>query len=184
MNRFTVAALITLMSTGAQAATLDVNVNRENLRMAFDKPVSVLDHDVNMSVGGHYHKEDGDDAAIVSGGLHTWEVNETYSLGVGIKGYYADADQYDGGAVAVGVQGRVAVPQLPGVQLGGHAYSAPTIATFSDIDGLIDITVRAYYQALEDVDLYVGWSKLNLDREDQPSMGLDSRLNLGMTLSF
>lgn len=195
MKRFTATAMAVLISgaiSGAQipnivqAATLDMNLNDSNVRAELDvsAPFSLGHPTLNISFGAHYHDDDsGEDTMLLSAGVHSQEQDQGYVLGVGLKGYSIHDDQFDGGALAIGVQGRMAL-ELSDFRLGGHAYAAPSITTFSDIDGLLDISVRAYYRAVKNVDIYLGWSKTTLDLDKASSHSLDSRMNLGMMLSF
>lgn len=181
MKRIALAAAVASLAATAQAATIDINLSDESVRAEYDAPLP--QQRLNLSVGGMYHEEDNADATLLHAGLHTQEHTAQYSVGVGAKGYWLNADNIDGIAVGLGAQGSFSVPQLPLVRFGGHLYFAPKVTSFSDLDGLTDFAVRAYYQALKDVDVYVGWRKLSVDVNGNDG-SLDKGLNFGFVMNF
>ncbi len=181
MKRIVLAAALAGMAVTAQAATIDLNLSNESVRAEYDAPLPQTR--LHLSVGGMYHEEDGSDATLLHSGLHTQEDTAQYSVGVGAKGYWLNADGVNGFAVGIGGQGSFSVPQLPLVRFGGHLYFAPKVTSFSDVDGLTDFAVRASYQALKDVDVYVGWRKVSTDINGNDG-SLDKGLNLGFVMNF
>lgn len=179
MKRIILAAMAAVPFATVQAATLDVNINNESIRAEYDAPLP--QNRMHMAVGVLYHEENNADAVVAHAGLHTQEDTPDYSVGIGGRGYWVSASGgLDGLAMALGVQGSV---QLPQVRIGGHLYYAPQVISFGDLDGLTDLSVRAYYQALKDVDVYLGWRKLELD-VDGHSGDLDASLNVGFVMNF
>lgn len=186
MKRLALAALATGMAVSAQAATIDLNINNETIRAEYDAPLP--QNRLNMSAGVLYHEEnDAADALIGHLGLHTQEDTARYSIGVGGRLYGVMVDygrvDYDGLAIGLGAQGSFSFAQLPQMRFGGHLYYAPRVASFGDVDGMTDMSLRAYYQALKDVDLYVGWRRMDLDNRGD-SDDLDSNLNFGFVMNF
>lgn len=181
MKRIVLAAALAGMAVTAQAATIDLNLSNESVRAEYDAPLPQTR--LNLSVGGMYHEEDNADATLLHAGLHTQENMAQYSMGVGAKGYWLNADGVNGFAVGLGGQGSFSVPQLPLVRFGGHFYFAPKVTSFSDLDGLTDMSIRASYQALRDVDVYLGWRKVSTDIKGNDS-SLDKGFNIGFVMNF
>lgn len=185
MKRLASAVLAAGMAVTAQAATLDININNETIRAEYDAPLP--QNRLNMAVGVLYHEKDNTDALIGHLGFHTQEDTARYSIGVGgrLYGIMLDAGpvDYDGFALGLGAQGSVSFPQLPQMRFGGHLYFAPKVISFGDVDGMSDMSVRAYYQALKDVDVYLGWRRIELDK-GRSSDDLESKLNVGFVMSF
>ncbi|WP_028299553.1 YfaZ family outer membrane protein [Oceanospirillum beijerinckii] len=182
MKRIALAAAVASLAATAHAATIDVNLSNDTIRAEYDAPLP--QQRLNLSVGGMYHEENDNDATLVHAGLHTQEHTAQYSIGMGAKAYWLNSDNVDGIAVGLGGQGSYTFPQLPLVRFGGHLYIAPKVSSFSDLDGLMDLSVRAYYQALRDVDVYVGWRKLSVDVKDGGDSSLDKGVNIGFVMNF
>ena len=182
MKRLALAALTAGMAVTAQAATIDVNINNETIRAEYDAPLP--QNRLSMAVGGLYHEEKNSDILVGHVGLHTQEDTATYSIGVGGRAYgVRGSGSVDGLAVGFGAQGSIAIEQIKQVRFGGHAYFAPRVISFGDIDGMTDMSLRAYYQALQDVDVYLGWRKMTVDVGDS-SDDLESSLNFGFIMNF
>lgn len=182
MKRLALAALTAGMAVSAQAATIDLNINDETIRAEYDAPLP--QNRLNMAVGALYHEENDADALVGHIGLHTQEDTATYSVGVGGRAYgVTGSGDIDGAAIGLGLQGSVSFAQLQQMRFGGHAYFAPRVVSFGDIDGMTDVSLRAYYQALKDVDIYLGWRKIEVDVGSN-SDDLESSLNFGFVMNF
>lgn len=187
MKRLATAALATGMAVSAQAATLDLNINNETIRAEYDAPLP--QNRLNMSVGALYHEDNGNSDGLIGHlGLHTQEDTARYSVGVGARFYALTIDfgnvDYDGLAIALGGQGSFSFAKLPQMRFGGHLYYAPKVASFADSEGMTDLSLRAYYSALNDVDLYVGWRRIDLDNEYGSDSEYESKLNAGLVMKF
>lgn len=182
MKRLVLAAMTAGMTVTAQAATIDVNINNETVRAEYDAPLP--QNRLNMSAGVLYHEDNSQDALIGHLGMHTQENTARYSVGVGGRLYGVTVDpSFDGLALGLGAQGSVSFDQLPQMRFGGHFYFAPKVISFGDVEGMTDMAARAYYQALKDVDLYLGWRRIELDNGHN-SDDLESKLNFGFIMSF
>lgn len=182
MKRLALAAITAGMAVTAQAATIDVNINNETIRAEYDAPLP--QNRLNLAVGTLYHEENGSNTFVTHAGLHTQEDTANYSVGVGGRGYWVSGSGgMSGIALGLGAQGSISFEQLQQVRFGGHLYFAPQVISFGDIDGMTDLSLRAYYQALKDVDVYLGWRKLSVDA-GAGSDSLDSSLNFGFVMNF
>lgn len=182
MKRLALAALTAGMAVTAQAATIDLNINNETVRAEYDAPLP--QNRLNMAVGALYHEERNSDTLVGHLGLHTQEDTARYSVGVGGRLYgVTGSGDIDGLAVGVGAQGSVSFSQLQQLRFGGHLYFAPRVISFGDLEGMTDLSLRAYYQALKDVDVYVGWRKIEVDAGGG-SDDLESSLNFGFVMNF
>lgn len=182
MKRIALAALAAGMAVSAQAATIDVNINNETIRAEYDAPLP--QNRLNLAVGTLYHEENDGHAFVTHAGLHTQEDTASYSVGVGGRAYWVTGSGSTNGlALGLGAQGSISFEQLQQVRFGGHLYFAPQVISFGDVDGMTDLALRAYYQALKDVDVYLGWRKLSVDVGGS-SDDLDSSLNLGFVMNF
>ncbi len=182
MKRLALAALTAGMAVTAQAATIDLNINNETIRAEYDAPLP--QNRLSMAVGALYHEEKNSDTLVGHLGLHTQEDTATYSVGVGGRVYgITGSGDVDGAAVGLGAQGSVSFAQLQQMRFGGHMYFAPQVVSFGDIDGMTDLSLRAYYQALQDVDVYLGWRKMSVEVGGS-SGDLESSLNFGFIMNF
>lgn len=182
MKRLALAALTAGMAVTAQAATIDVNINNETIRAEYDAPLP--QNRLSLALGTLYHEEDSSSTFVTHAGLHTQEDTATYSVGVGGRAYWVTGSgSVSGLALGLGAQGSISFEQIQQVRFGGHMYFAPRVISFGDLDGMTDLSLRAYYQALKDVDVYIGWRKMSVD-VGSSSDDLESSLNFGFIMNF
>src|SRR3546814_5682253 len=70
--------------------------------------------------------------ALATGDAGLRDLNLT--VGVGLRGVFVGGDGQDGGAIAPGLQFDARLPGYERVGLIGHAYYAPGVVSFGDVD--------------------------------------------------
>jgi len=174
-------ALIAMAWHGsARAGTVDLGVGGHSVRGS----VGVRLPPPNMELDvGWLHNDDGRDVASV--GVHFAETLGKLGIeaAIGARGYYADAVDADGGAVALG--GRVAVPirPVPRLWVGGDVYFAPNASSFGDLDKFYEVGAAVEYRVLSRAGLYAGVRRLRADL-DAGSVTVDDDVHFGIRFRF
>ncbi len=176
-----VALGLSSFGVSAQAAELDAKIST-------DSAAAHISHnpkeDMRIGTGYLYH-EGGTHLANLA--LHatgrTALGNLPTQVAVGTKLYYFTNDPIDGGAVTLGGEVRVNIPEAPGlsVELGGHY--APSILAFSDADDMVDVNFQVNYRVIPKADVLAGYHYQVFEHKNKHRT-LDEGLFVGVRLHF
>lgn len=162
LKKLVVGCSLLLGAGVAQAETFDLNISDEAVRAAISGPLSV------GNVGGArydfgYLYSDKRDARLNAGhvGLlvsgDAGARNANVHVGIGLRGVGIDLRAGSGGAVAVGGEFDLRLPDFNRVGLVGYGYIAPSVLAFSDIDGYSDVALTIDYEVIRNASLYAGF---------------------------
>lgn len=175
------------LAGGAQALAdqLDLSFNADAVRVGYARPLP--GNALQWDVGWLHHQDVGD---LVHAGLalvgKASEGANPLTGGLGLRAVYSDGERrdQDGFAAAVGGFIRWTVPRFNRIALGGEAWFAPEVLTFSGMRKYQDFSVRASYNILREADVFVGARYVRGDYDDAPDARFDTGLHVGLALRF
>jgi hypothetical protein len=106
------------------------------------------------------------------------------SVGVGIKGLTAKANDHNVAALAIG--GMVRYAPLPDHRFGiiGQLYFSPNIVTFGDADRYTETGVRFEYEIIPQAAAYLGYRNVKFGLQAYPDVRLDEGGYVGVRIMF
>ena len=184
------AAALLLLSTTTGAETLDLNVSSDAVRAALSGPLSFGQRDnARYDLGYLYSdKRDarlniGHAALMVSGDAGAR--NADVQVGLGLRAAGIDQRGGSGGAVAVGGDFDLRLPDFNRIGLVGYAFYAPSVLSFGDIERFIDAAITLDYEIIRDASVYAGVRQVRVEVEDIPGSDLrDNSAIVGLRLNF
>lgn len=179
----TLAALFALPTVAQAGGSLDISLADTSARVGWD--ATRVSSGMHLNLGLLHETDEGDLANV---GLHVVDIrklNANLYIGVGGNAYVFNSDDNDGAAVGVGAFFRYKIPAYPEVSIAGHAYYAPPVVSFSDIENMVDMDVRVQYSVLSSAHAYIGLRGTSLKFEDNDDReGLGDGVHLGLRLDF
>ena len=180
-----------LVVTGAvQAETLDINLSDKALRGAFAAPLS----NVFPRVGGIYElgaiaaEKDGRNlfqghaGLLVTGdaGAATANIN----AGLGGRILLLDAEEFSGGALALGGMIEARLPAYNRIGAFIYVYGAPSASAFGDLDGYLEYALSVDYQVIKSASIYAGYRQIKIKGDTGSEATVDNGFHLGLRLNF
>jgi len=106
------------------------------------------------------------------------------TVGVGIKGLIAKAQNNNATALAIG--GLVRFSPLSDTRFGiaGSVYLSPNIVTFGDADRYVETGVKLDYEVIPQAVAYIGYRKIKLGLKLASNAILDEGAHIGVRISF
>jgi hypothetical protein len=174
--------LVTAVSSGACADSLDINFHDDAARITFDgNPQPGVDYEL-----GHFFTEKGEQTFVTHAGIHVsgenWSKEGTFEIGLGGRALYVHTKPYDAAAIALGARMRFSPVHRLG--LGGSAYYAPSILSSMDGKNYREASINVDYQVLPQAFIYVGYRWINVDFQEVTDVTFDDSAHLGMKLVF
>ena len=105
-------------------------------------------------------------------------------LGVGIKGFSVNTDNFDLLALAIGGEVRYSLPSQPRLGFRGQIYHAPNIVTFMDADRLTYATLAIEYELLQQASVYLGYRNVQADILGNANAEIDDDTHIGFRIVF
>lgn len=183
------AAVLSLAAGSASAESLNFSLSSDAFRFGLTGPLSrmISGVDGQYDLGYLQHRGDGNDTfaahlgALATGDAGLRDLNLT--VGVGLRGVFIGGDGQDGGAIAPGVQFDARLPGYERVGLIGHAYYAPGVVSFGDVDSYRDLGAVLSYQINRSASVFGGYRNVKVTN-DGPDSTIDNGLYGGISLSF
>lgn len=187
--RILLTGLLFLVSVGAHAAKMDVNLAQDSARFSYYSLVGGSNFGrTEMSTGLMYND---DKNMLVELGIQVIDVAGSKTpgleIGVGPRLYYFSSDEPDasGLVIAVGGNFRYKLAQMQRVIFSGNIHYAPSITSTIDADTYIEFGLRAGYELLPTADIYLGFRGIRVDyTKGIGEHTLDETAMVGMTFSF
>ncbi len=188
LKAFFAASVLALVSAGASADQVDVNLSNDT---AYMKYASTLNYNgygrTDMEIGALY-TEAGD----VMGSFGMFMTGEAGSdvpglgFGLTVRLYAMNLDAPDASLAAVALGGGATYKPAPGSRFGVTAYInyAPNITTFGDAENLMETGLRAEYEVLPGAAAYVGYRLIRTELVGLGDIDLDDGGHVGLRLSF
>lgn len=180
MRTLKFALLGLALSPLAHASELDLSLSDETFSARYSS--STMARGAGLDAGWLHHVDNGD---VFNVGLVVEQSagnNDSYALGGQLVAITNDVD--DAYAVALGGRFNVGLPMEPKIRVGGHAWLAPKVTTFSNANNFQDMSLRIGYQALERGELYVGYRYTKTGYEDRSDVRASDNVQVGMALKF
>lgn len=193
MKRLSVAAVLALCASAAQAEVFDAAIAEDTLRVSVGGPLSRL---INLDKGEY-------DLGVIGGEVEDFSDDNFYSLhagllltgdagataanvtaGLGARLQYVDSEHDNGGALALGGQVRVKLPQATRVRFNAYGYYGPDASTFGDYDHFLEFSVSVGYEILRDAELYLGYRTIEVGLDPGPDVDLEDGFHVGIRLDF
>lgn len=185
---FFAAAL--LLSTTAGAEKLDLNISGDAVRAALSGPLSFGQRDNARYDIGYLYSDDrdarlniGHAALMVSGDAGARNAN--VQVGLGLRAAGIDQRGGSGGAVSVGGDFDLRLPDFNRLGLVGYVFYAPGVLAFGDVERYIDAAITLDYELIRDASVYAGYRQVRVDVEDIGGSDLrDNGAIVGLRLRF
>lgn len=164
------------------ADEIAIDLSGDSVRLAYANALERRGLEVDLSV---LHNEDDGDVGGV--GLHVLDLAGASSrvrVGLGGKLVYFDADEEDGGALALGGHLRLYWPHAERFELSATVHYAPDVVAFGDAEEYLEAGLSAGYRVLDRATVYLGVRKVRAEFESFSSVTLDSGLHAGFHFSF
>ncbi len=179
-----IAALLTLSTciiSTASADSFDLALSNKTAMLTYESAGGITNK--SMVKGSYFHHDDGDDAFDMS--FLVGEVHKKSKLLIGGKVFYLNLDnasEDDGYGLAIGAEGAFTL--APKLSLKAHAYFAPEVTSFSDIEDYRDLEVRLAYDIIPEASVAFGYRSAKAELENGGSERLQDNLFLALTLVF
>lgn len=165
-------------------AALQVNATEFNLGLNDDLVSTELELQLNKdanAVLGYIYSDDA--GSIAQGALHmTHDVGvHHFEVGVKMSQLWSDYAQ-NGSAIAVG--GRYALTMGPNISLHAAAYYAPSVLSFSNVDGHYELDSKVQYSFSDSMALYVGYRKLVYEYDNARDFTFEDGIYIGGKFRF
>lgn len=192
IKRFAAAAVLALVGTSAQAEVFDASIAEETLRLSVSGPLSSFlaldkgEYDAGL-IGGEAEDTNDDFFFGHLGAMLTGDAGATVAsvtAGLGARLQYLNGEGDDGGALALGGQVRVKLPQATRVRFNAYGYFSPDASTFGDFDKFLEYSVSVGYEILRDAELYLGYRNIEVGLENRHDLDVEDSLHVGIRLDF
>jgi hypothetical protein len=180
MTKFRVAASVFLLS----AAALQANASEFNLGLNNDVVSTELELQLNKdsnAVLGYVYADEG--GHIAKGAMHMTHDVGVHHFEVGAQLSQLWSDYADNGS-AVSVGGRYALAMGPNITLHAAAYYAPSVLSFSNLDGHYELDSKVQYRVTSNMALYVGYRKMVFEYDDARDFTFEDGVYIGGKFRF
>lgn len=191
LRRLVIAVGLAAAASTAQAEILDFNLSDEALRASMSGPLSLGVHGGAQYDFGYMYSDKRDArlnlghiGLMVTGDAGARDAN--VQAGLGLRGVVLGMrHSNNGGAVAVGGNFDVRLPEFNRIGLIGSLWFAPSVLAFGDAERYSDLSVALDYEVIRNASLYVGFREVRVKVDEQVGSTLrDNSVLLGMRLHF
>lgn len=183
----TSAIFLALGATTAQAATvLEMNASEEAAQFEAAGRASLFSSS-GLELGGGYLTSDDHGSETSAGYIYLGFYDRTrdYDQGFTYRWTQYDTDYGDGGALGIGAYRYYYLSAVPRLSLGGSIYYMPPMITTQDVEFGVEVGVRARYEVMDNIDMYIGYRHTEMDFDDHDGYTtLDSGPLAGFRLIF
>ena len=183
-----VARLVSLSAMLASPAalaggSLDISLADDSARIGWD--AARMDTGLHLNAALLHETDEGD---MLNAGVHVVDVRNRQSdlyIGAGANLYGFTNDDYNGGAIGVGGFFRYNFPFNRNFGMSGHAYYAPPVVSFAEIENMFDADITLQYNLIPSAHLYTGFRMASLKLEERGGrFKLGEGLHFGLRLDF
>lgn len=179
------AVLLCLITTLANADSVDIGFNNESFHLGYERPVAQDEFGVVFGTAGFLYNDDektkvGRIGADFVGSPGQYPGTQ---LGMGLRLYAGStAKNTDFINLALGLRASYAPPQLGGFGVTAAAYHAPEVFSFRDADNLTQTEIALTYAMIPKVRLKLGYYNLRLKEDTRKNnRTIDEGLRIGFT---
>lgn len=176
MKRTLYAAVLLTLTPAVYAGALSFNFGEDSVGAQFQAPVG---QEIGTELAWWHHEDDHD-----LGTLGLFALGERGALkgSVGVKGYYADFDRFDGGGAAFG--GNVKLPLSDILALHGRVFIGPSSTSFDDSDGYKEWGLSFELNLFGNSSLSFGYRDIEVDLEQGGDFEFQDDFYVGLNLLF
>lgn len=183
------AAVVSLLlcSTGAQANGFDISLSDETANVVYLTDSGSLGYGgADVGIGLFWNENDdvvGHANVLVTSNPQS---GNNFQFGVGAKAYLGNVDRPDEDVGAIGIGGivRYVIPAQTPMGLSLEGYWAPRVTSFSDTDGLREISARFELEVMPSTRGYVGYRLLEPDLDTAGKVEIDDEFHIGIRFIF
>ncbi len=178
--------LVTALFMSGAASSEEINIQLSNdtarfmyLTEAFGQNFGRLE----LEAGFLYNEND--DTLVNLGLLVRGEsVSVPLIVSIGARAYYARLAAYNVGAIAIGGDLLLAPESWGGLGIGAFYYTAPSVTSFADADGLSEYGVYVNFQITPQARVALGYQRIDADILNAPTILIDKGSYFGLNISF
>lgn len=165
-----------LMVPTVFAGALSFNFGEDSVGASFQAPVAPA---IGTELAWWHHEDDHD-----LGTLGLFALGERGALkgSVGVKGYYADLDRFDGGGAAFG--GNVKLPMSDILDLHARVFIGPSSTSFDDSDGYKEWGLSFELNLFGNSSLSFGYRDIEFDIDGGGDFEFQDDFYVGLNLLF
>lgn len=179
MRSIWLAAIGLAVSATAMADQVDFALNNDAFSVAYSS--ARMGNGASVDADWFHHTDRGD---VIGLGLKIDQIRGSDTASLGGKLVVISNDVKDASALAVGGAFNFGLAGQPRVRFGGHAWVAPSVTSFGDADGFVDIGLHVGYRALERGEIYLGYRYVDVSYSKHHDLKVEDGLMVGMNLSF
>lgn len=187
IKRYVAVVSLALCSTGAQANGFDISLSDETANVVYLTDSGSLGYG-GADVGFGLFWNEADDVVSHANILVTSnpQSGNNFQFGVGAKAYLGTLDEIDEDVAAVGIGGlvRYVIPSQTPMGLSLEGYWAPDVTSFSDTEGLREVTARFELEVMPSTRGYVGYRLLEPDMDEAGEVEIDDEFHIGIRFLF
>ncbi len=175
--------LVTLSAT-AHADYFALSITDDSAKGQFN--FSHASDELSMGLGYTYHNGS---RHIANFDFHaqgrTAIGNMPATVGVGVRTMYFRDSPIEGGALAPGGYINLNIPDVPGLSLNGTLHGSPTVLSFSDSEGMINLETTVNYRVIRNAEFFAGYRFVNTQLDDgMDDVRLDEGFLGGLKILF
>jgi hypothetical protein len=169
-----------LAATAVQAADLSIALSDKMVSLDYVGPTQ--NGSLQMNMGGLHHSDNGDMASL--GVQVSQSVNPQVQASVGFKGVGLFNDRKNSAVIALGGSVNAALPMVPKLYLGAHAWFAPSVVSFNQVKNFRDVGAQLSYRLLDNAALFVGYRHVQVNYDNSVNLKLFKGAQAGLQLTF
>jgi hypothetical protein len=178
--------IVLVVSQAAFSSEVDLNLNSDAARITIVFPP--IGENLLLDASWLHHNDNGDVASV---GGHVVGLaaagSDAIKVGLGARLHWVSRDKgrnEDGTALGLGGFVKYTLPAYDRISFGGHAYYAPGVVSFGDVEEFYDIDLWAGYSVIKDADVYFGWRSMKAEFKSDGTVNMDTGLHAGFRVRF
>jgi hypothetical protein len=184
--RHILAIILLIVSQTALASEVDLNLNSDTARVTIVFPT--IGDKFSLDASWLHHSDNGE---VVSAGGHMFGLaapgSDAIKVGLGARFHWVSRDKgrnEDGTALGLGGFLKYTLPAYDRISLGGHAYYAPGVVSFGDVEEFYDLDLWVGYSIIKDADIYFGWRSMKAEFKGDGTVNMDTGFHAGFRVRF
>lgn len=175
---YSLAATTALIVVPGHADEVDLAFSNDTAKIKYSRSGVVSKRSqANVS---YFHHQDGADMFDVD--LLVGDANSANQLLIGGKLFYASDNDLDGTGLALGFSGSASLAHK--IYLKGHAFYAPSVTSFNDLENYQELEIRLTYQVIPEAEVSLGYRNAEFDINNGGDLEIQDDVFLALTLNF
>lgn len=175
---FTCGMAVSLIVAPVQADEVDLAFSNDTAKIKYSRSGVISKRSqVNFS---YFHHQDGADMFDMD--ILVGDASSANQLLIGGKLFYASDNDLDGTGLALGFSGSASLAHK--LYLKGHAFYAPSVTSFNDVDNYQELEIRLTYQVIPEAEVSLGYRNAEFDIDNGGDLEIQDNIFLALTLNF